>query len=128
MEEVSDAVLVADGQRLSQAMMNLMCNALEHTPAGTPVALGRRVVGETVRMWVRDAGPGIPVEDRERIFERFSRGEGGRRSAGGAGLGLAIVKSIAEAHRGRVELESAVGVGSVFTLVLPIEPSVEGTR
>ena len=115
-------VLVADRQRITQAIMNLMRNALEHTPDGTPVSVGSRVVGNTAQIWVRDAGPGIPVEDRERLFERFSRGEGGRHSAGGAGLGLAIVKSIAEAHGGRVELETAVGLGSTFTLILPIDP------
>jgi two-component system OmpR family sensor kinase len=121
-EEVANVVLVADRQRITQAIMNLMRNALEHTPDGTPVSVGSRVVGDTAQIWVRDAGPGIPVEDRERLFERFSRGEGGRHSAGGAGLGLSIVKSIAEAHGGRVELETAVGLGSTFTLIVPIDP------
>jgi two-component system OmpR family sensor kinase len=124
-EEVADVVLVADRQRITQALMNLVRNALDHTPDGTPVSVGSRVVGDTARIWVRDGGPGIREEDRERLFERFSRGGRGRRSAGGAGLGLAIVKSIAEAHGGRVELESTVGVGSTFTLVLPIDPPLK---
>ena len=125
-EEVADVELIADRQRMTQAIMNLMRNALEHTPDGTPVSVGSRVVGDTARIWVKDAGPGIPVEDRERLFERFSRGGKGRRSGSGAGLGLAIVKSIAEAHDGTVELETAVGLGSTFTLVLPINrPSKE---
>ena len=124
-EEVADVVLMADRQRITQAIMNLMRNALEHTPAGTPVSMGSRVVGDTARIWVKDVGPGIPQEDQERLFERFSRGRDGRRSGSGAGLGLAIVKSIAEAHGGRVELESRVGVGSTFTLVLPIERPIK---
>lgn len=123
-EEVAEGVLVADRQRITQAIMNLMRNALEHTPDGTPVSLGSRVVGDTVRIWVRDAGPGIPVEDRGQLFERFSRGSGGRRCGSGAGLGLAIVKSIAEAHGGRVELETAEELGSTFSLVLPLRPPV----
>jgi two-component system OmpR family sensor kinase len=120
-EEVANVVLIADRQRIAQAIMNLMRNALEHTPAGTPVSVGSRVVGDTARIWVRDAGPGIAVEDRERLFERFARGGQGRRSGSGAGLGLSIVKSVAEAHGGRVELETAVGLGSTFTLILPID-------
>jgi two-component system OmpR family sensor kinase len=124
-EEVANVVLVADRQRIIQAVMNLMRNALEHTPDGTPVSVGSRVFGSTVWIWVRDAGPGILPEDRERLFERFSQGEKGRRSKGGAGLGLAIVKSIAEAHGGRVELETAVGAGSTFTLILPIDPPIK---
>ncbi len=125
-EEVANAVLIADRQRITQAIMNLMGNALEHTPDGTPVSVGSRLVGDTAWIWVRDAGPGIPEEDREHLFERFSRGDKGRRSGRGAGLGLAIVKSIVEAHGGRVEVETAVGLGSTFTLVLPIDrPSKE---
>jgi two-component system OmpR family sensor kinase len=120
-DAVANVVLIADRQRITQAIMNLMRNALEHTPDGTPVSVGSRVVGDTAWIWVRDAGPGIPVEDRERLFERFSRGGRGRHSGSGAGLGLAIVKSIAEAHGGRVELETTVGLGSTFTLVIPID-------
>jgi two-component system OmpR family sensor kinase len=72
---------------------------------------------------VKDEGPGIPAEDRERIFERFYRIDGSRsREMGGTGLGLSLVKSIAEAHGGRVELETEKGHGSVFRLVLPRGP------
>jgi two-component system OmpR family sensor kinase len=118
-DEVGNGVVMVDRQRITQAIMNLMHNALEHTPDGTCVSMGSRIVGDTVLIWVKDAGPGIPVEDREHLFERFSRGGGGRRSGSGAGLGLAIVKSIAEAHGGRVKLETAEGLGSTFTLILP---------
>lgn len=77
-DAVAKVVLIADRQRITQAIMNLMRNALEHTPDGTPVSVGSRVVGDTAWIWVRNAGPGIPLEDRERLFERFSRGGRGR--------------------------------------------------
>ena len=76
-------------------------------------------------MWVRDTGPGIAPRDQERVFERFARASAQARRSEGAGLGLAIVRAIAEAHGGRVELESRLGHGSTFTLVLPLR---EGQR
>lgn len=120
-DESAEAVIVADRQRLDQAMMNLMRNAIEHNPPGTPVALGSRVGGGMVRMWVRDQGVGISAEEIERLFERFSRGAAGKRVTGGAGLGLAIAKAIAEAHGGGIDVRSEPGKGSTFTIVLPQE-------
>src|SRR5690606_17216971 len=110
--------------RLTQAVMNLARNALEHTPPDAPVALGSRVSGDEVHIWVRDGGPGIPAADRERIFRRFTRGGTGKRNSQGAGLGLAIVTAIAQAHGGRVELRTEARQGAMFTLVLPIEAGV----
>ena len=121
-EEAEDVVVVADRQRLTQAVMNLARNASEHTAPLTPVALGSRVTGDEFRFWVNDRGPGIPLEEQPHIFRRFSRGRAGRRVTGGAGLGLPIVESIAIAHAGRVELDSAPGRGTTFTLILPLEP------
>lgn len=124
LDERAHLVLVADQQRLTQAMMNLMRNAIEHTSPDTKVALGSRVQlsesGPAVRLWVRDEGPGIGPEDRERLFERFARGRIGKRATRGAGLGLSIVKAIAEAHGGTVEVESDLGRGSRFSLVIPL--------
>ncbi len=120
-EHAAEVVMIADGQRLTQAMMNLARNAVEHTAVGTPIRLGSRAVDGDVRLWVTDTGEGIAAADRERIFDRFSRGHAGRRSTDGAGLGLAIVDVIAAAHGGRIELESAVGLGSTFMLVLPAD-------
>ena len=88
------------------------------------IALGGRIYGPEVRLWVRDEGSGITTEDQGRIFERFGRGSDpiGTQPPGtddGAGLGLAIVDAIALAHHGRVALATEVGVGSTFTLCLP---------
>ena len=99
-------VIVADRQRLTQAVMQLAENAARYTDGGEPIAIGSIVSGGEARFWVRDYGPGIAGHEQEAIFQRFRRGAGPSRSEG-AGLGLAIVKAIAEAHHGRVELESS---------------------
>lgn len=114
-----DVVILADEQRLTQAMMNLIRNAAEHTPAGTPVAVGSGLQNGSAVLWVRDRGPGVPLADRERLFERFARGSRGRRSTEGAGLGLAIVAAIAEGHGGRVTVDDAEGGGALFSIVIP---------
>jgi two-component system, OmpR family, sensor kinase len=119
-DEAQPAVVVADEQRLDQAMMNLVRNALEHTPPEAKIAIGGKVSGGELVLWVRDTGPGIPAAEREQIFQRFARG-GGRRTASGAGLGLAIVKAITEGHGGRVELDSGPA-GSTFTIRIPQGP------
>lgn len=117
----------ADRQRLTQAVMQLAQNAVEHTGDGDEIALGTHVDGEAARVWVRDTGPGVPFEDQERIFERFYRAEGPRRSEG-AGLGLSIVQAIARAHGGRVELASTPGAGARFTIVVPARPEGGGSE
>jgi signal transduction histidine kinase len=114
--------VVVDDQRVTQAVMNLMRNAAEHTPAGTPVAIGSRIVGSQAQIWVRDEGPGIDAATMTRLFQRFTRGRAGKRTTRGAGLGLAIVKAIAEAHGGGISVESQPTQGTVFTLTFPAEP------
>jgi two-component system, OmpR family, sensor kinase len=111
-------VVVADRHRLTQAVMQLAQNAVRHTNEGGAITLGSRIADGEARFWVRDHGPGVPPQEQQAIFERFWRGNIGRSE--GAGLGLAIVKAIAEAHRGRVELESRPGAGAKFTVVIPI--------
>lgn len=122
-EEHATVVAIADEQRLTQAMMNLCRNALEHTPEGTSVTLGSRVRGGWVYLWVEDDGPGIAPADQQRIFERFARASDTARSADGAGLGLAIARVIAEAHGGGIVLDSRLGEGARFTLLIPVEPA-----
>jgi signal transduction histidine kinase len=109
-----------DEQRLMQAVLQLAANAVRHTTEGGLVALGSAIRNGHVRFWVRDSGPGVSIQDRDRIFERFYRGRSGYRRSDGAGLGLSIVRAIAEAHGGRVELESEPGQGATFTVVLPV--------
>jgi signal transduction histidine kinase len=113
-------VIVADRQRLTQAVTQLAANAVRYSDEHQPVRIGTAVSNGEARFWVRDEGDGIPPGEQERIFERFHRGSRRPRSEG-AGLGLAIVRAIAEAHHGRVELESRPGVGAIFTIVIPVD-------
>jgi signal transduction histidine kinase len=119
--------LVADRQRLTQAVVQLAQNAVQHTEPGDRIALGSAIHDGAARLWVADSGPGVPDHEQAAIFDRFHRGSDRRRSDG-AGLGLAIVRAIAEAHGGRVELDSRAGHGATFTLIVPTEPPEEDAR
>ncbi|HEX9438155.1 MAG TPA: ATP-binding protein [Roseiflexaceae bacterium] len=110
-----------DRDRLKQALLNMVVNALQHTPSGGSVRVALDHVDGRARLSVSDTGEGIAVEDLQRVFDRFYRADKARsRGTGGAGLGLAIVKWIAEAHGGSVEAASAPGHGSTFVLALPL--------
>jgi signal transduction histidine kinase len=111
-----------DGLAIQQALINLIDNAIKHSPAGARVTVGREVAAPNlIHLWVEDHGPGIPPDEHEKIFERFyRRGSELRRETQGVGIGLTIVKHIIEAHGGRVLVRSAVGQGSRFTLELPV--------
>lgn len=106
-----------DPKRMTQAWLQLAANAVKFSPAGSTIAVGSRAASGQLRLWIRDEGAGIAPEDQGRIFERFARGANGTR-AEGSGLGLTIVNAIAHAHGGRVELASAPGQGSTFTIVI----------
>jgi two-component system OmpR family sensor kinase len=121
---VGSARIVADPQRLTQAVMNLSQNAVAHTDDGDAIELGSRLIGRYIQIWVRDTGPGVAQDDQARIFERFVRLNGAGHHEG-AGLGLAITRAVAEAHGGRVELDSRPGAGARFTIVIPTEPPQE---
>jgi signal transduction histidine kinase len=118
----AEGVAQADEQRLVQATLNLLRNAVEHTEVAGVVAIGTAHTAGRLAIWVRDDGPGIAPEDQERLFERFARGASGRRRTDGAGLGLAIVRAIAEAHGGTVSVQSAPGHGARFTIEVPVAP------
>ena len=122
------AVAVLDRQRITQAIVQLATNAVQHTEPGDRITLGASLdrAADTVIFTVTDTGPGIPVAEQQAIFERFHRGAVERESSHGAGLGLAIVRSIAEAHGGRVEVHSVPGHGATFRLIVPID--VENVR
>lgn len=122
LESRGEALLHADRQRLTQVVVALASNAMQHTADGDPIWLGSSAGAGEARLWVRDSGPGVEPADQQRIFERFARAQAGRRRSEGAGLGLAIVKAIAEAHGGRVELASRPGEGATFTVVIPTSP------
>nr|WP_227659109.1 MULTISPECIES: ATP-binding protein [unclassified Corynebacterium] len=109
---------------LVTAVSNLVSNAINYSGAGAPVSLSQRVVsGAAVQIRVTDRGIGIAPEDRERVFERFFRVDKARsRSTGGTGLGLAIVKHVVANHGGTINVWSKPGVGSTFTIELPIQP------
>jgi two-component system, OmpR family, sensor kinase len=124
LSSVGHGRIVADRQRVTQAVMNLSQNAVTHTVAGDAVELGSELRNGHARLWVKDTGPGVPPQEQARIFERFVRLD--RAPAGeGAGLGLAITRAIAEAHGGRVELDSRPGAGARFTVIIPTEPPQE---
>ncbi len=112
------AQVYGDEDRLKQLLINLIDNAIKHTPSGGSVTLSIHREGGKVKVSVTDTGEGIKPEDLNHIFDRFYRVKGQKRK--GSGLGLAIAKWIAEAHNGDLSAESEPGVGSAFILQLPI--------
>jgi signal transduction histidine kinase len=115
--------VAGDRQRLTQVLLNLLSNALRHTPAGGQILVRARQTGGEVQVSVLDNGEGIPPAELPHVFERFYRADRARsREAGGTGLGLTIARSLVQAHGGRMWAESppqAEGQGSVFTFALP---------
>jgi signal transduction histidine kinase len=104
--------------------MNLLDNAIRYTPTPGTVSVSLRREGQMAVVAITDTGVGIPAEDIPFIFERFYRVDKSRsRAEGGSGLGLAICRHIAEAHGGKIEVESQVGVGSTFSVWLPLQSS-----
>ncbi|MFC0674731.1 sensor histidine kinase [Brachybacterium hainanense] len=111
---------VLDRQRIEQALVQLVSNALRFTEPGAVIALGARRRAGSLRIWVRDEGSGIDPAERDRIFARHATSPaGGVEHPQGMGLGLAIVTAILEAHDGSIELDSVPGRGSRFTMVVP---------
>ncbi|MDB6063832.1 MAG: Alkaline phosphatase synthesis sensor protein PhoR [Pedosphaera sp.] len=110
-----------DGKAMQQALVNLMDNAIKHSPKGAEIKTGLEFKAGSVALWVEDCGEGIAATEHEKIFERFYRiGSELRRDTQGVGIGLSIVKHIVEAHGGRVTVRSAPGEGSRFTIELPL--------
>ncbi len=110
----------ADRDRIRQVLVNLLTNANEYCPEGAAIRVTVAHAGAEVEIAVIDDGPGIPQEQLEHIFDRFTRGDAGlTQRVGGTGLGLAISKSLVELHGGTISAESAVGGGSTFRLRLP---------
>ena len=111
--------VVADASRVTQILYNLLSNAIGFSEPNSVARLSCRSDGAMLALSVRDEGPGIPEDLQDTVFDRFeSRTQGSRHR--GAGLGLSIVKSLAELHGGTVSLESEPGLGSRFTVLLPL--------
>jgi two-component system sensor histidine kinase BaeS len=115
--------LQADPDRLAQAVGNLLSNAVKFTPDGGVVSIGAGEEGGIAWIQVRDTGPGIALEEQEPIFAAFYRSQPGRRFPQGMGLGLTIARDLVAAHGGQLEIESTPGVGSAFTIRLPLTAS-----
>jgi signal transduction histidine kinase len=112
----------ADPHRLHQALTNFIDNAIKFTEPGGEVSVSAWRRNGEVGVTVKDTGPGIPANERAQVFERFYRADPARGRAGsGSGLGLSICREVAEAHGGRVWVESEEGEGSSFSLALPAE-------
>ena len=113
--------MLGDETRIHQVVANLLANARAHTAVATPITVTMSADDSSVRISVADRGPGMSVEDQQRIFERFYRADSSRARSGeeGSGLGLSIVDAVMKAHGGSVSVESKVGEGSTFTLRFP---------
>ncbi|HEY8717083.1 sensor histidine kinase [Pengzhenrongella sp.] len=107
-EARADAIVVLDAQRITQAWLQLISNAVTYAPQGARIRIGSAVRGDRALIWVHDDGPGVAAQDLDLIFDRFARGDGAR-GTDGAGLGLPIVAAIANAHHGTVRLARAGG-------------------
>lgn len=113
--------VLGDQTLLVTALANLVSNAIAYSPVGSLVSISRRRRGDNIEIAVTDRGIGIALEDQERVFERFFRGDKARsRATGGSGLGLAIVKHVAANHNGSIGVWSKPGTGSTFTLSIPL--------
>ena len=112
----------ADPARLKQIILNILRNAISHTPEGGTIEIQAEKSGDSVKITVRDTGIGIPEQDLDRVFQAFERTRAGKGKQGqsGAGLGLALVKNIAELHNGYVTIHSREGEGTAVALTLPI--------
>lgn len=118
LDAAADGTVTVDEQRITQAVLQLADNAVKHTDPGDAIAIGSSLTDGTLRLWVRDTGPGVPDHHRAAIFERFGRGDV-RPGDEGFGLGLSIVRAIAGAHGGTVTVGDAHPPGARFELVLP---------
>ncbi|MBI3166616.1 MAG: ATP-binding protein, partial [Chloroflexi bacterium] len=112
--------LRANPIRIRQMIDNLVGNAIKYSPSGSEVKVSVSMQDNQIILRVTDSGPGIPPDEQSRVFEKFFRASNRPGDVEGSGLGLAIVKSIVESHQGRVWVESKLGSGSTFIVLLPV--------
>ena len=113
--------IVADPERLSQAVVNLAANAVQHTDEDAEIGFGVAAGGNTARLWVRDTGPGVDPAIVDLLFDRYAAGgHEPHAPPEGTGIGLSIVDAIARAHGGSVSVESRPGHGATFTVTIPL--------
>ena len=120
-----DVVALCDRDRILQVFANLLGNALKFTPASGKITVSRAVVGDEIQITVADSGPGIPVEQRALVFDRFWRDK--ESANAGSGLGLAICKGIIEQHGGRLWIEGCADGGAAFVFTLPMRRSAQSS-
>jgi len=117
---LQDIVAMVDRDKIEQVLINLISNAVTYVQEGGQINVVLQKEEDKIKIIVKDNGPGIPEEDLPRIFERFYRVDKARsRELGGSGLGLSIADEIVKAHGGKILVESKVGSGTTFTVVLP---------
>ena len=114
-----------DPDMIRRVLTNLLENAVKYTPAGSQISVGAQVLDGQVLMWVQDTGPGIPLGEQDRIFDKFTRLHG-RSGPRGFGLGLAFCRLAVEAHGGRIWVESGPEIGACFKFTLPVVESTPG--
>ncbi|MEM8639698.1 MAG: HAMP domain-containing sensor histidine kinase [Cyanobacteria bacterium P01_G01_bin.54] len=113
-------VLQTDRDRLKQVLLNLIDNAVKYAGSETPIQVTLKALGQQIQLQVCDRGPGIPLAQQQRIFERFYRLDESRNRSGGTGLGLSIVKTLVEGMGGQIAVRSTLGEGSTFIVSLPL--------
>ncbi len=118
-----NGIVGVDRNALRQILLNLLDNAAKYGPSGQTITVGSQIVGDRARIWVEDEGPGIPREDRVRVWEPYVRlNRDAESSTGGSGIGLSVVRELVQLHGGRTRAESAPGGGARVVVELPLVP------
>jgi len=112
-----------DPALFDQLLTNLLENALRYTPDGSPIELRASALGEVIALELNDRGPGIPPNEREKVFEKFYRGRAAKQNDGGTGLGLTICRAVARAHGGEIQIGARTGGGTTVRVLLPSAPA-----